>query len=113
MLKRSIEKLIDDTINSFDGANRAEPKPFLFTRVMASINNRSSLQNGWTRLGAFISRPGVAIAGLLLVLFLNVMIAFTSKNKRERPDTVQNNSIVKDEFSLNTISIYDIENPEQ
>ena len=113
MPKRSIEKLINETIDGFDGAKRAEPKPFLLTRVMASINNRVSVQNSWTKLGAFISRPGIAITGLLLVMLLNVTIFFTSKSNTDRSDIGQNNASAKDEFAINAATIYDIENPEQ
>src|SRR5882757_3608935 len=113
MRERDIEKLIDDTMQSMDGAKRAEPKPFLLTRVMASINNRSSISNIWTKAAAFISKPGIAIAGLLLVMFLNVAIFFFSKNSNDTAGMIQNNSIVKDEFATNAVTIYDPENSEQ
>ncbi|MEO6669079.1 MAG: hypothetical protein ABIN36_06365 [Ferruginibacter sp.] len=111
--RSSIEKLVTDTIGSFDGAKRAAPKPFLLTRVMASINNRPFSQNGWTRLAAFISQPGIAIAGLLLVLLLNITIFLTNNNNSDPSNFVQNNSYAKDEFATTVVSFYDIENPEQ
>lgn len=113
MPEHHIEKVILDTIQSFDGAGRAVPKPFLLTRLMASINNRAVVKNGWTRLGIFISRPGIAFAGLLFIALLNVAIFVSSKNHVEGPDTVQNDSALKDEFAINAVSIYDIENLEQ
>lgn len=113
MPKRSIENLVNETIESLDGAKRAEPKPFLLTCVMASINNRVSVQNSWTKLGIFISRPGIAITGLLLVMLLNVTIFFTSKSNTDRSNIGQNNAAAKDEFAINAGTIYDIENPEQ
>jgi hypothetical protein len=113
MRERDIEKLIDDTMQSMDGAKRAEPVPFLFTRVMASVNNSSFVSNTWTKAAAFISKPGIAIAGLLLLMFLNIAIFFLSKNNTDATGLVQNNSIVKDEFATNAATIYDPENPEQ
>lgn len=112
MRERSIEKLVDNTIGSFDAAKRAEPKPFLFTRVMAAINNQSSMQNTWTRCAAFISKPGIAISGLLLIMLVNITIVLISKNNNEKPGFVQNSINNKDEFAINAGAIYDIENPE-
>jgi hypothetical protein len=80
---------------------------------MAAVNSRSSVSNIWTKAAAFLSKPGIAIAGLLLLMFLNIAIFFLSKNNNEAPTMVQNNSIVKDEFATNAVIIYDLENPEQ
>lgn len=113
MDKQRIEKLVDDTIESFDRAKRAEPKPFLLTRVMAAINSQSPGQNIWTKAAAFISRPGIAIAGLLLIIFVNTAILITNKSDSEQSGAVQNNFTTKDDFAINANTIYYIENPEQ
>ena len=113
MDKQRIEKLVDGTIESFDGAKKAEPRPFLLTRVMAAINNRSTSQNIWTKAAAFISRPGIAIAGLLLIILVNTAILIINKSDSEQPGVVQTNSTAKDDFAINANTIYYIENPEQ
>lgn len=110
MQHRNIDKLTEDTLQSFDGMKRAEPKPFLFTRVMASVNNGFSTTNNWTRIAAFISKPRIAIAGMLTLLLLNVAIYFMSKRET---GFVQNNMLVKDEFVTNTATIYDSDNLDQ
>ena len=112
MDKQRIEKLADDTIESFDGAKKAAPKPFLLTRVMASINNRSTSQNTWIKAAAFISRPGIAITGLLLIILVNTAILISNKNDSERSGVVQNSATAKDDFAINANTIYYIENPE-
>ena len=55
MQKKSIEKLVEATINSFDGAERAAAKPFLLTRIYARMQNQADTQNIWTSTGFFLS----------------------------------------------------------
>lgn len=110
MEKSNIEKLIDETINSFDGSKRAEPKPFLITRVTAKMN-RTDTSNFWTRVALFLTRPTVAIVGVLLVLLLNAAIIVNNMNDDIRI-SFQSEGILKDDYTTNIGSIYDIENRE-
>ena len=110
MPKSSIEKLVEDTINSFDGTERATAKPFLLTRIFARMQNQPDSQNIWTRAGSFLSTPSVALAVLLLIIIVNATIILQRSNTDN--STVQNTTVPKDEFAINVISIYDIENQE-
>jgi hypothetical protein len=110
MQKSSFEKLVEDTINSFDGAKRATAKPFLLTRIFARIQNQPGSQNIWVRAGTFLSTPRVALAVLLLIISLNAAIILQRLNTDN--SMVQNTTVSKDEFAINVISIYDIENQE-
>jgi hypothetical protein len=110
MQKSSIEKLVDETINSLNGAVRAEAKPFLLTRIYARMQNEAGLQNIWTRAAAFLTTPRVALAGLLLIVILNVTIIM--QRSAGPANTVQNSTSAKDEFAINVVSIYDVENQE-
>ena len=110
MQKSNIEKLVEETINSFDGANRAEAKPFLLTRIYARMKNESGTQNIWSKAASFLSTPRVALTGLLLIIVLNVTIII--RNSNAASNTVQPTTTVKDEFAINVLSIYDTENQE-
>ncbi len=110
MQKKSIEKLVEDAINSFDGAERANAKPFLLTRIYARMHAQPGTQNMWARASAILSRPGIALAGLLIILALNAAIII--KNTDLENITAQNTTTAKDDFAINVISIYDIENQE-
>lgn len=110
MQKSSIEKLVDETINSLDGAGRAEAKPFLLTRIYARMQNENDAQSFWSRAGSFLSMPRVALAGLLLIVILNVTIIL--QRSGDTTNTVQNTTAAKDEFAINVVSIYDVENQE-
>jgi len=109
MQDRSIEKLVEQTIDSFDGTKRAEAKPFLLTRIFARMQNRSP-QNIWTKAGSLLSTPRVALAGLLVIILINATIIMQYMGSGS--NTAQNTATVKDEFAINMISIYDIENQE-
>ncbi len=112
MHPKKIEQLAEETFNSLDGAKRAEAKPFLLTRVLARIQSaEAGADNIWTKAGAFLSRPGIALAGLLLIILVNAAIIINNVNDN-RNNTVQQVSSAKDEFAINVISIYDTENLE-
>ncbi len=102
-----INKLIEDAINCVDDIQRAEPKPFLLTRINARMNNGTA--SVWERVGWFITRPAVAFTGLCLIILINIMVIKTgSLNTGDSTDQVAVNST--DEFSSTVATIYDIEN---
>ncbi len=112
MHQEKIDQWVEETIGSLDGARRAEAKPFLLTRVLARMQaEQAGAENIWTKAGAFLSRPAVAMAGLLLIVLLNAAIIISNVNDN-RNNTVQQVSSAKDEFAINVISIYDTENLE-
>ena len=57
-----INKLIEEALNSVDDIRRAEPKPFLLTRINARMNR--VVESVWEKAGWFIARPVVAFTGL-------------------------------------------------
>ncbi|HEX7845847.1 MAG TPA: hypothetical protein VF476_08625, partial [Chitinophagaceae bacterium] len=67
-----MEKKIEDALNSLDGIQRAEPQPFFYTRVIGRLQRDE--KGMWASTGKFLSRPIVVIAGLVLVLVMNVFI---------------------------------------
>ncbi len=112
MQENNIEKLVEQTLQSFEGAKRAESKPFLLTRVMAAINGRGPAKNAWAKAGAFISRPGVAIAGIACIIFINISILLLHKNDNDKNPMTQSSTAITDDFAINAANIYDIENQE-
>jgi hypothetical protein len=111
MDKSNIEKMVEETIQSIDGINRATPRPYLLTRLNARMQ-QSVLQNNWTKLGSFLSRPGIALVGILLLLAVNVAIISSNNTIPDRALAEQSGSELKDEFAINVVSIYDTENQE-
>ncbi|MFY7793788.1 MAG: hypothetical protein ACOVQS_08415 [Chitinophagaceae bacterium] len=64
---------IDLILDSLDGMERAQPRPFLHTRVMARMEQNR--RNPWVQTWNFVSRPAVSltiIAGLMLLNFITL-----------------------------------------
>ncbi len=72
MKNEQINKQIDDTLNSLDGAKRATPKPFLLTRLTARMQKKQ--EGSWDNALRFLSRPAVAIACVVLVITVNTAV---------------------------------------
>jgi hypothetical protein len=102
-----INQLVNQALNSADGAERASAKPFLFTRIQAAMQRRP--ETFWERAGRFIARPSVAIAGLCLVLSVNLAAVVNSSDKLDLQEEVTTNA---DDFSSTVAVVYDIDNNE-
>jgi hypothetical protein len=77
-----IGKMVEKALESLDGLERAEPRPFLFTRVKARLERDQ--RNAWETIGSFLTRPVVAIAGLCLILAMNIFILTQKESATSR-----------------------------
>lgn len=84
MNNEQLNKLVDETLKSLDGMRRANPKPYLFTRLTAKMQHKES--SNWDNALRFLSRPAVAIASVLLVIAVNAMV-FTMHQKNGNTTT--------------------------
>ena len=71
---KDIHKMIDEVLESLDGLQRAEPNPFLYTRVMARINREHD--STWEKIANLFSRPVVAFATIILFIAINAIVLF-------------------------------------
>ena len=97
----SLNSKVANALASIDDIERAEPRPFLFTRVMAKV--QATKETAWEKAGRFISRPSFAIAGLGLVIALNLMVLVTTLHSNEKATSA-------DTFSLSDMAIDNITN---
>ena len=106
--KEQINKLIEEALDSVDDIGRAEPKPYLLTRIQAKMSRET--ESFWEKAGWFIGRPAVAFTGLCMIILINTMVIMF--NKPSDPDTVadQPAQTQVDEFSYTVATIYDNEN---
>lgn len=72
--KKDIAQLTDQVMNSLDGIQRAETQPFFYTRLMARMEGGTL--HGWNRWMAYLSRPAVSLALLLVFLVINGYLIF-------------------------------------
>lgn len=103
-----IDKMTDEALNSVDEANRATPRPYLFTRLSARMERRT--ESAWENAGRFIARPAVVIAGLCMVIAINALIIVFNNNTTSSNNTVAEQQATPDEFSNTVATLYDIEN---
>jgi hypothetical protein len=106
--RKDIEKRAEETLNSFDGIQRAEPQPWLFSRVKGRLMQEE--KTGWGMVGSFLSRPVIAIAGLCIILMLNGFLLFNQE--KESSSTIltsQNEQPVDSESLIASSSSFDYE----
>jgi hypothetical protein len=101
----NINKLIEEALNCVDNAERAEPRPFLLTRIHARMNRTT--ESVWEKAGRFITRPAVAFTGLCMIVLLNVMVVMYNKIPDSTNVADQTAQTQADEFSYTAVTIYD------
>jgi hypothetical protein len=108
--KQYTEQEIEAILNSFDGAEKASPTPFLYTRIMARMHEAD--ENIWSRILQFITRPVFAVGITLVFLLINAYILLNqySRSGEQVEDSTQ---IVALEYNSLTSTIYEnnIETP--
>ncbi len=110
MKKENLDKLVQETIDSFDGSTKASPAPFLLTRIRAKMGNRQSTPSVWEKAGIWLTRPSVAFAVLAIILLMNVYIITSAVNGNNTTGITTQNP-PGDEYSMNVASsLYDFEN---
>lgn len=106
--QEKINKLVEEAMSSMDDAQRAEPKPYLLTRINARMNKGAV--SVWERAGWLITRPAVAFTGLCVILLLNVLVVMNNKTSAPASFAEQTTQAQADEFSYTAATIYDIDN---
>ncbi len=100
-----INKMVKEALNSADDVTRAEPKPYLLTRINARMSKGTD--SLWERTGRFVTRPAVAFTGLCLILLVNAMVIISNKTSTPLTATDQVAQNSTDEFSYTVATIYD------
>jgi hypothetical protein len=104
----SIERRVEEAMNSLDGLQKASPGPFFYTRVMARMEAEE--MNLWEKTTAFITRPFVIASVISFVLLLNVTAVF---NRAESYDIADQPDVsMVDAYKVASTSFYDYTNAE-
>jgi hypothetical protein len=108
--KSDIEKRVEQMLNSLDGIQRAEPQPWLFSRVKARLMRDE--KTAWGAMSSFLARPAIAIAGLCIILTLNGFLLFNQENKKSSSAILggQNEQVMDSESLIASSSSFDYEN---
>lgn len=89
MNKNEINKKVEDTLNSIDNIEKAEPNPFLFERIMNSLDNRTEEKAAYKENKSYTGKYAI---GFAVLLAMNIFSFFTYQS------SVNNNS----EVTVNT-----------
>ncbi len=105
-----IQNEISRTLQSLEGVERAKANPFLFTRIKAKMQRE---ENGWGKIGSFISKPLVAIAILVLVMAVNawsVINSGTNDTLTSENNNIAISDITNEDDVVASADTYDYEN---
>ncbi len=107
MNKNKLAQLVEETLNSMDGAHKAEPAPYLLTRI--NVRLHSEQVSVWERISIFLSRPVIAFATVSFLVIINLIIY--SYGNAANTNAVQNMQAAADVYSMNSSSaLFDLEN---
>ena len=94
---KNINKQIEETLNSLDGVNRAEPRPFFYTRLEARMENESSISTYAVRK----LKPALLIPMLACSLLLSVASVYTVLSYDTQDSSLSSKDAFIQEYGLN------------
>ena len=102
--KQYTEQEMEAILNSLDGVEKASPTPFLYTRLMARM--QESDDNIWSRILQFITKPVFAVGITLVFLLINAYILLNqySSSVEQAEESTQTLAL---EYTSLTSTIYD------
>ena len=106
--KNDMEKRVEQALNSLDGIHRAEPQPWLFSRVKARLMKQE--KTAWGTMSSFLARPAIVIAGLCFILMLNGFLLFNQDKKSSSTIFSNQNEVLDSESLTASSSSFDYEN---
>lgn len=99
MKKEIIEHKIETTLQSLDNVQRAEASPFLYSKIMNKLYNKSATEQTETR--KFLRLSWELAFAMILFIGLNIVtfVYFTHKNDQD-----DNNSLTSlaNEYTVNS-----------
>ena len=95
----------EEIIKSLDGIQRAEPSPFLYTRIHARLMKKQD--NPFLNFFSFITRPAVAMAMVMIILLVNGYIMFNRKAIQNNQDEM-GQTIAAEYGRQNAINPYEL-----
>lgn len=105
-----MESKVEKGLNSLDGIQRAQPRPYFYTRLTARIARQDK---EWGGIISLISRPLFAAAMVCAVLLVNSWILFKSIDSatpaNAAPPIVA--SDIPDEYNVAVNTFYNYETP--
>jgi hypothetical protein len=112
-----IGKKADNALESLEGIQRAEPKPFFYTRLIGRMQRDEKTL--WETTGSFLSKPVVVIASLCMILAFNAFILLRQDKVSDTISSItpgqqtESPVITDNEYILASSSSFEYENLDQ
>ena len=106
---KEMEGLINSTLNSLEGIQRAEPGAHFYTRLMGRM--QGEMEGPWEKLVGFISKPAIAFGILAFVLLGNGFAVADKLSGSKATSELTDYSLIED-YAMQNTAIYENENPE-
>ncbi len=103
-MKKNIQEQIEETLNSFDGMQRAEAAAFFQTRLQAKMEKQIVTDNVWLP----VRKPVWVIATLTLFFAINTVLIVEQKKQSTAQGSAETSSLQSfaSEYGLNSTSNY-------
>jgi len=105
-MKHDKQNRVEQVLNAWDGAKRAEAPAFFYTRLRARMDAE---QTGDQTVKSWIFKPAFVVASLVLVIIINAFIYFQNDNSTNDNSTISSSydesaqSITAEFFSSDNI----------
>lgn len=91
-----VERKIDQTLKVLDDMQKAEPKPFFYTRLQARLQKQTEVG----ALPRWVIKPALLWSGLVIIIVLNIGIAVNYSKNTDYNRNEQNASSFAEEYGL-------------
>jgi hypothetical protein len=96
-MKQDKQNRIEQVLNAWDGAKRAEAPAYFYTRLKARMLNQ---QSGDETAKSWLLRPAFVVASLVLVIIINAFIYFQNDNSTISSSYDESIQTIAAEFNL-------------
>ena len=108
--KQDIDKLVEDTLSSLDGLQKASPGPYFFTRVNAHLNLKQ--KDVWEQTLSFLTKPAVLAASVLAIILVDIVALTNLKSTENNQAAIEQAQVFAEEYDFTIATIYDYTKPD-
>lgn len=101
-MKHDKQNRVEEVLNAWDGAKRAEIPAFFYTRLKARMDAQ---QTGDDTPKSWVFRPAFVVASLVLVIIINAFIYFQNDNSTISSSYDESIQTIAAEFNLSDNNI--------
>lgn len=110
IMKNNFDKELNKDFSSIEGIRRAEAPSWFFTKLEARmLRQANNSKNYWVNISAWLARPAVTLAGIFIIIFINVAVLFFKTFASNDSLAVASEQTSSDEYSQVSTTLFDYE----